>query len=365
MSETNEPTVTQGETLKETDKKCPQCGGTMDFDPEFGGLACPYCGYSEDIESAGTAQELDFASAEKTENCNWGAEKKTIVCKSCGAETIYDALDVASECPYCGSNQVMDAKDENTIAPGGVIPFSITSEQASENFKKWIGKKFFCPKLAKQSAQPDAFNGIYLPYWTFDTQTVSRYTGQYGIDRKVKDKDGQEKTVTDWNRTFGRYDEFIDDELVVATERHDTAMLHGLEPFETSKNIPYKPEYVAGFAAERYSIGLKAAWDKAKASISSKLEGKITSKIIKEKKADHVKDLHVFTRFNKITYKYLMLPIWCSSFTYNGKIYNFMVNGQTGKVYGKTPTSVVKVIITIAAVIAALALIGFIFRIIN
>ena len=353
--------MTQASTLKETDKKCPQCGGVMDFDPNIGGMACPYCGYEEEIvKEAASAAELEFDKAENTGNCDWGAQKKQIICKSCGAETIYDALEVASECPYCGSNQVMEAADDNTIAPGGVVPFSITNEQASANFKQWIGKKFFCPKLAKQSAEPDAFTGIYLPYWTFDTDTFSRYSGKYGIDRKEKYKDSQgnvqEKTVTDWHRTSGTYKLAIDDELVQGSERHDSAMLKGLEPFETDKNVPYKPEYVAGFAAERYSVGLKAAWEKAKESISRKIKSNVTSKIIQENHADHAKDVKVSTTFNKITYKYLMLPIWCSSFKYQDKVYQFMVNGQTGKVYGKTPISVGKVILVIVIVLAIIGI---------
>ena len=335
--------MTQASTLKETDKKCPQCGGVMDFDPNIGGMACPYCGYEEEIvqDAAGSAAELDFESAEKTENCDWGAQK--------------------NECPYCGSNQVMEANDENTIAPGGVVPFSITNEVASANFKQWIGKKFFCPKLAKQSAEPDAFTGIYLPYWTFDTDTFSRYSGKYGKDRTVKEKDSQgnttTRTVTDWHRTSGTYKLAIDDELVQGSERHNSAILKGLEPFETAKNVPYKPEYVAGFAAERYSVGLKAAWEKAKNSISGKIKSNITSKIYDECNADHVKDVKVSTTYSKITYKYLMLPIWCSSFKYNDKVYQFMVNGQTGKVYGKTPISVGKVILVIAIVLVILFII--------
>ena len=362
MDEMNEnASVSKASTLKETDKKCPQCGGVMDFDPNIGGMACPYCGYEEEIvQEAASAAELEFDKAENTDNCDWGAPKKQIICKSCGAETIYDALDVASECPYCGSNQVMEAADENTIAPGGVVPFSVTNEQASANFKQWIGKKFFCPKLAKQSAEPDAFTGIYLPYWTFDTDTTSRYSGRYGIDRteRYKDSDGnvQEKTVTDWHRTSGIFKLSIDDELVQGSERHDSAMLKGLEPFETEKNVPYKPEYVAGFAAERYSVGLKAAWEKAKESISRKIKSNVTSKIIQENHADHAKDVKVSTTFNKITYKYLMLPIWCSSFKYQDKVYQFMVNGQTGKVYGKTPISVGKVILVILIIVAIIAI---------
>ena len=184
--------IKDASTLSETDKKCPNCGGTMDFDPESGMLHCPFCDYQEVIpkpdDAPETAQELSFADAENKEtNCNWGAQKKAVICKSCGAETIYDALDVSSECPYCGSNQVMEAHDKNTIAPGGVVPFQITNETAGKNFKKWIGNKFFCPKLAKDSAKPEAFKGIYLPYWTFDTDTVSSYVAKVGFNHETKD----------------------------------------------------------------------------------------------------------------------------------------------------------------------------------
>ena len=362
--------ISNSETLSETDRKCPNCGGTMDFDPESGKLHCPYCDYQEVIPQAenapASAVELDFLSAENKEtNCNWGIEKKAVVCKSCGAETIYDALAVSSECPYCGSNQVMEAKGEKTLAPGGVVPFKITNEVAGANFKKWIGGKFFCPKLAKDSAKPEAFTGIYLPYWTFDTSTVSSYTGKYGIDRTVRRKDSNgntvTETVTDWHRTSGIYREDFDDELVLATNRHNSAIINGLAPFETADNKAYKPEYVAGFAAERYTIGLKDGWEIAKKSIFRKINNGVSRKILRENNADHTSDIKVKSTFNAITYKYLMLPIWVSSFQYGGKVYQFMVNGQTGKVYGKTPVSVWKVLLVVGiilAIIAAICLCG-------
>ncbi len=347
-------------TLKETDRKCPACGGTMDYDPATGGLHCPYCDYKEEIAPDAAkpekAQELDFASAELTGNCDWGVAQKTVTCKSCGATSVYDALEVANECPYCGSNQVMEANDVSTLAPNGVVPFKITAQQAGENFTRWLKGKWFCPRAAKESAKADKFQGIYLPYWTFDADTDTTYTAQYGINRRVKQGD-QEKTVTDWHNTSGRFQHFVNDELVLASNHHDTAILNMVSPFDTEDNKAYKPEYIAGYAAERYSIGLKDAWEKAKQFIKNKLHGLIESKIRQEHRADSVRNLAMQTSYANITYKYLMLPIYISSFTYNGKVYQFMVNGQSGKVGGRSPISALRVLLAILIVIAIIALI--------
>lgn len=339
-------------TMKETDRKCPECGGTMDFDPATGGLHCPYCDHTEAVPEKNTdkgperAAELDFESAELTGNCDWGTDHKTVTCKSCGAVSVYDALQVANECPYCGSNQVMEAADVNTLAPGGVVPFKITREKAGERFKKWLGKKLFCPSKAKKSAEADSFQGVYLPYWTFDTDTSTEYQGEYGKDRKVQ-RGKEETTVTDWFRTSGTYNEFIDDQLVCASDRHDKKILNAIEPFDTADNRAYKPEYLAGFAAERYSTGLKDAWKTGKFLINKRLESNISSRIRSQYNADHVRNIRMNTTFSDITYKYLMLPIWISSFRFNGKIYQFMVNGQSGKVGGESPVSALRVLLAI------------------
>lgn len=351
------------DTKEETDKKCPQCGGVMNFNPSTGNLKCPYCDYEETIkvekDISKKAEELDFYEAEHTANCNWGIETKTVLCKACGAESIYDALQTSAVCPFCGSNQVMNANDKDTMAPGGVVPFNISDKQASELFHKWIHKRWFCPKLAKDSAKPKRFKGIYLPYWTFDTDTFTSYRGEYGIDHTRKDKDGNTHVETTWHRTSGTHSEFINDELVLASTNHDMSMLQKLEPFNTEDNKSYKPEYIAGFVAERYSLGLKDAWKKAIVSIKSDLKHNISNEIEMEHHADRVRNLDINTEFNNITYKYLLLPIWVSNFKYNDKVYQFMVNGQTGKVAGKTPISIPKVIITVVGVIAIIAILYY------
>lgn len=335
-------------TKEETDRKCPQCGGVMDFDPQTGGMRCPYCDYTQAIaaqqdDGTKTAEELDFESALHKENCDWGVKKKVVICKACGAQLVYDELEIANACPYCGSNQVMEEKGDDTLAPGGVVPFAVTVKEAAAKFAGWIRRKLFCPRAAKQSAKPDAFKGVYLPYWTFDARTVSDYAGEYGIDRRVRDREGRERVVTDWHPCSGRYREDIDDELVLASTRYPESLIREVEPFRTSENKAYQPEYVAGFIAERYSLGLKDAWEKAKAFIGSRLRARIEEQLRMQHRADHVRIRNVRTSYFGVTYKYLLLPVWLSSYRYKGKIYHFMVNGQSGKAGGQVPVSPMRV----------------------
>ena len=86
QQEENFDNINFAETKEETDKKCPQCGGIMDFDPKTGHMKCGFCDYEEEIavsdEEPQKADELDFDLVDKTANKNWGVEKKTVICEA-------------------------------------------------------------------------------------------------------------------------------------------------------------------------------------------------------------------------------------------------------------------------------------------
>ena len=356
-------------TEKKTDRKCPSCSGTMEYDPATGGMLCPYCGHTEEIEiTHGTKNdtavaEQDFWSATNTESYDWGAEKRTVTCKMCSAVLVYDALQNSDVCPYCGSNQVIVNEDDKTMRPGGVVPFQITDKQAGELFYNWIKKKWFCPSVAKKTAQAGKFSGIYLPYWTFDTQTYSTYTGQYGKEHTVRRRVGDhDETHTEirWYPTSGSYSLFVDDYPVLASKTHDSKMLEKLLPFRTEENKAYEPEFVAGFVSEKYSVGLKEGWDIAKPGVDKIIKTGIENQICDQHFTTHVRFVQFKAQYNDLKYKYLLLPVWNSHYKYKDKTYNFMVNGQTGKVAGKSPVSPLRVAAAVVAGILLLVLIWYI-----
>lgn len=351
----------QEQTEAVTNKKCPSCGATIEYDPATRGMLCSYCGYRKELQSpendAGVS-EIDFDQAESTQSFNWGAEKKVVICHNCGGEEIYDALETAAVCSFCGSTQVMPAAGAQSIAPGGVCPFIVPVDHAGGLFTKWLKCRIFTPTEAKRQARPNAFRGVYLPYWTFDTMTTSTFSGRAGNDRMVKRGD-HTVTETDWRNVSGVYQEFINDYTVVGTNKEGNALVRRAEPFDFSQLVPYRPELLAGFGAERYSIGLKDAWAQAQEAIRSILRGNIAKYIRRVWHADRAEGIRFSTQYDKVTYKYILLPVWLSSFTYKGKLFQFVVNGQTGKVGGKAPISALRVIIAIIVALIVIGVLGY------
>jgi hypothetical protein len=68
-------------------------------------------------------------------------------------------------------------------------------------------------------------------------------------------------------------------------------------------------------------------------------------------RADTHRNLQVSPRFERQTFKHVLLPVWLVGYRYGAKDFQVVVNGATGRVAGEYPKSWVKITL---AVIAAL-----------
>ncbi len=353
---------------------CSNCGGKLSFKPGTESLECPYCQTKNEIKVDEEAlrkarHEIDYLSfVNKEANTTPEIEVLTIKCNGCGAETTFDPNVTAGECDFCGSPLVAkEGNKSNLIAPGGLLPFKISEKEGLAEYKKWVKKLKFAPsKLKAKANRVEKISGVYIPYWTFDANTSSNYSGKrgdnYEEEETYTDDQGQEQTRTvtkvRWTDVNGHLAKNFDDILVAASKTLPVKYIDALEPWDLTDLKPYDTKYLSGFKSESYQDNLKSGFEAAK----EKMENKIESDIRNDIGGDSQEIQHVNTSYNNITFKHILLPIWISSYRYNDKVYRFMINGRTGEVKGEHPYSVMKILLTIVAVIAVIVAIYFMLK---
>ncbi|MDZ4136376.1 MAG: primosomal protein N' (replication factor Y) - superfamily II helicase, partial [Paracoccaceae bacterium] len=219
--------------------------------------------------------------------------------------------------------------------------------------------------LVEYARKGRALNGIYVPFWTFDAATRSRYSGKRGTyyyeTRTVtvrvngKSEHRQEQVrKTRWQSVAGWVSRAFDDVLVLASQSLPRRYTEALQPWDLGALQPYRPDYLAGFNAEGYSVPLAEGQARARQIMSEV--------IVQDARRDIGGDEQMVDRVNtdwsEETFKHILLPVWMAAYKYNGKTYRFVVNGQTGRVQGERPYSAWKIAfaVIVVAVVAAIVL---------
>ena len=322
--------------------KCPGCGGTIGvkYDPDSLNLTCPFCGLVSQLPKPGTVpvvQEFDFNTALQRASVNWGHVKKLIVCTNCGGQTLYDAETITGACPFCGSTSVAPAAENTQImAPQSVIPFAVSREKAQQLFTDRMNRRH-CLRKGVAGSKLENLRGIYLPYWTFDALTVTYYTAFYFVSKNKK------------QYFDGTWTQFFDDLIVKASDKYRHPFLGKIQNFDFAGAVPYSPEYLAGIPAERYTVGLNEAWERAKEMMPEKLKRGIRKKIGFGNYVDELSSAYYNVKF-----RYLLVPVYFATYRYKKNRFHVVINGQTGQTFFDAPTYIP--FIVMAGVIAALIL---------
>jgi predicted RNA-binding Zn-ribbon protein involved in translation (DUF1610 family) len=335
---------------------CQSCGGALEYSPEQKSLLCPYCGNTEEIVREG-AEERDFLSHAAASE-SWANEASAYSCPNCGSSQMIEKDGLTHTCPFCGTPAVLKSDALTGIKPDSLLPFSLSKEQAETAFKAWAKSRFFLPNALKKRINSDKYNGVFFPVWTFDDRTFSDYEGRLGKNYTVTVGSGKNRRVETRTRYFdirGSVSEFFDDVCINASDKIEKKHLQKIMPYDTNGGIKYDKKFLVGFSAARYNKDIKSAWEEAKQGVA----GRIRSAILSKYDYDVVSRLNVRTRHTDITFKYILLPVWVSNFKHNDEIFNFFINGISGKTSGKRPYSAPKILAAVGVGIAAAAALLF------
>ena len=315
-------------------------------------FVCSSCNTMGDMATlTASIKEYDFDKYLEREKESVAFEGMAVVsCHNCGFEISFDEHQVATTCPMCSSTQIAATKQKGGIPPEGIIPFKIDKKDAQQKFKQWVKSRWFAPNDFKSKFGEGLLTGLYLPFWTYDAAAFSTYKGEGGNNRTVKEKDGKEKTVTDWFPVSGVVNAEFDDVQVCASEKEKN--IEGILPYDTIHNAkPYAAEYLSGYYAEIYKIKADQGFDTAKTIMEKEMQNLARDNILQQYDEAQVHDVQ--TKYTNVTYKHVLLPLWSSAFGYKGETYNYIVNGETGKVSGNRPYSMAKIAAAVIAVIIA------------
>ena len=291
-------------------------------------------------------------------------------CQSCGATVTFMPPEVARQCDFCGVQIVAQAKSADPIlAPEGVLPFRVTQQQANAGLREWLQSRWFAPNALKHFAEPDSIRGVYLPFWTYDTNTTSYYTGERGeyyyVSETYYERDEQGNQIartrevqhTRWYAASGTVTRWFDDVLVPATVSLAQNRLDALEPWDLAELRPYNPAFLSGFKAQRYQVDLAQGFERVKQITADVIQSDVLQDIGGDEQRIH----NLSTHYSGITFKHLLLPVYAGAYRFNQKIYQIVVNGRTGEIQGDRPYSFWKIALFVTALLFIVLIIALVF----
>jgi ribosomal protein S27E len=355
--------------------KCPGCSAAMQFDPASSGLKCPYCAAVVKISHPVNTQvrELpldDYLGAGRTrgELRRVSEQALEVACGSCGSTVQFQPPEVAGVCPFCAAPIVAQPQSADPeIAPNGLLPFGLEKRTATAHIQEWLASRWFAPNALKNVAKPEGIHGVYVPFWTYDAQTRSAYSGQRGDyyyetqyvnvqnARGEMVRQAQQVRRTRWSPASGVVANAFDDVLVPASRAIDEGRLRELAPWDLESVQAYEPAFLAGFKAQRYQVEIGEGFATAQSIMNESIRHSVQADIGGDEQQIQALD----TQWNDVTFKHVLLPVWIGAYRFSGKVFQVTVNARTGEVQGERPYSAWKIALAVLAALIVVAVVAW------
>lgn len=352
--------------IKTVTYQCPNCGAALEYDNALGKFKCLYCDseftdneisrlFEENSTEQLTQENLERERRAAADESNMEAEEFSGVsalytCPNCGAGVICDSLTASTRCHFCHTPVILTGRLSGEFKPDCIIPFSKTREQAEQAFLQYCKGKILLPKGFKTQAQIMNITPLYVPYW-LKSGNVDAYLEAEG--RKVRSWTSGDTRYTNTKiYKVIRQAEFTFVRVPCdGSKRIDDMLMESIEPFNYDEMKPFTMSYLSGCGAEKYDVSADEA--------AQRIDRRVSDGAVEELKADISGYTSVTESGRRVAYNsqrtiYGLLPVWFLNYTFKGKDYPFVMNGQTGVHFGILPVSKVKKWLLTAAIVAVI-----------
>ena len=323
--------------------KCPHCGGHLNFDPDTQKSKCEFClstfsekeleQLSQKENTTNNDTEILEDASDFVDSSSDHAKSLLYNCPSCGAEIITDENTSATLCCYCHNPVVFSKQLEGEFKPSKVIPFKLSRDRAEEAMRNWCQKKKFVPKDFSSPSQLEKMAGLYIPYWLVDCEisgslnarTSKISTWVAGDYRYTKTDEFAVYREADMNFNHIAHD---------ASSKADDQVMNSIGPFNMQELEDYSHSYLSGFLAEKYDVNKEDVYPAIKNRVEQAVNVTLRESV---RGYDTVRVNGTHVRVHKTRFHYTLMPVWMLTYIYQGEIYLFAMNGQTGKLFGRLP----------------------------
>ena len=342
--------------------KCPNCASDIKFDSGSQKFKCESCDASFTEEELNAIHDFEQNFGEES-SFNWEKTETTAgemsgmneyICESCAAHLAVDETTAASECPYCGSPIIMNGQLAGMNTPDCVIPFKLDKKAAGDALKAFCKGKPLLPSNFVNDNKIKEMKGLYVPFWLFDCDADANIVYDATKVRSWSDSNYNYTETRHYN-VYRSGNIGFADIPVDGSSKMDDAYMDGVEPYNYSDMTGFNPGYLLGYMADKYDVSAEDSFPRAETRVKNSTEDAFRSTVVGY---TTVTPKMSNIRADKGKYKYALLPIWMLNTKYNGEIYTFAVNGQTGKVSGKLPIDKKKFWLYFAGIAAAIIAIG-------
>lgn len=287
-------------------------------------------------------------------------------CQTCGASLLVDPNQRTALCPYCASPSVVERPPQmDRPAPHFVVGFTTTQENAQGSVKEWLGRRSFFVQSSVKKGTVDSVKGIYTPSYLYSSMATSNYSAQIGENYQetetytTTDSNGntvvntRTVTKTEWRYLQGQHSCYVMDVLVTGSRAVPNNELEAIEPFDLRMMRRFTPAVISGWIAEEPTLSLQECYGLARQEAMEKIGSELKDFM----PGDSHQSLTFNTVLDRETTELIYVPIWVMAIRHDPAKppFRVLINGQTGKIYGKAPLSVLKILLAILVVILLIA----------
>ena len=356
-----------------TQFKCPNCSAELTFNPDKQNFGCEYCRgeftekqlleFQKKMEEEEarleqseikTPEVQTSATAEEEEEFAKGTNLYS--CPSCGAEIVSDANTAATFCYYCHNPVILKGRVEGRFRPSDVLPFRLSKEKATEVFNNFAKKKWFIPRDLVSSKQIEKMTGLYVPFWVADADTNIDMSA---VGKKVRTwtRGDTEYTETSRFRVERNVDIKYTGVPADGSQKIEDALMEAIEPFDYKDVKPFQMSYLSGFLADKYDVDKDKLYPRIEQRIKSNNESVVNSSVTGYTALEAKRTVN---NVRSVSWKYMLLPVWFMTFKYKDRVWEYAINGQTGKVAGELPISKPKLLSFAGIIAAVVTVLGYI-----